>query len=554
MKLTGAQILIHTLLEQGVDTVFGYPGGAVLNIYDELYKNSDKLTHYITCHEQAAAHAADSYARTSGKTGVVIATSGPGATNLVTGIATAYLDSTPLVAITGNVATSLIGRDSFQEVDITGVTMPVTKHNYIVKDVRQLADTVREAFVIANSGRCGPVLIDVPKDVQLALCEYAPAAKNPPERTMTDTAESCRAAVQIIAGAKRPFIYAGGGVIASGAENELMKFAERIDAPVGLSMMGLTALPADHPRNYGMVGMHGRYAANRVMHQSDVMIAIGTRFSDRAVGNKTEFSGGRTVVHIDIDPAEIGKNVAAYTGVIGDIREILTALLAQLPACEHPDWRAEAENYKTCPQNNIDMCTSSLTPQTIIEATARRVSDDTVICTDVGQHQMWTSQYYPFKKPRTFSTSGGLGTMGYGMGAAIGACVARQKQRTVLFTSDGSFHMNLSELATAVSFELPITVVLLNNNALGMVRQWQTQFFGGRYSQTTLNRKTDYVKLAEAFGGAGMLVENEAQLAQALDRAFAFNGPFVLDCRIDCDERVLPFIPPGCGIKDIILK
>lgn len=553
MELTGAQILIETLIEQGVDIVFGYPGGSVLNIYDELYKSADKITHYLTCHEQAAAHAADSYARTTGRTGVVIATSGPGATNLVTGIATAYLDSTPMVAITGNVATGLIGRDSFQEVDITGITMPVTKHNYIVKDITKLADTVREAFAIANSGRKGPVLIDIPKDIQTATCEYQPKTVSTPEQ-VEDNTEECRLAAEIIAKSKRPFIYAGGGVVASEATEELIKLADTIDAPIGLSMMGLTAVPADHERNFGMVGMHGRYAANRALHQSDVIIAVGTRFSDRATGNKTEFSGGRRVVHIDIDPAEIGKNISAYTGIIGDIKEILSTLLSMLPKAEHPEWHAEANGYKTCEQNNIDMPKDCLTPQMVIEAVSRYAEEDTVIATDVGQHQMWTAQYYPFKKVRTFSTSGGLGTMGYGMGAAIGACIGRGKQRTVLFTSDGSFHMNMSELATAVTFELPIVVVLLNNHVLGMVRQWQTQFFGRRYSQTTLNRKTDYVKLAEAFGGAGMVVEDESQLEQALKQAFSCNGPFVLDCRIDCDERVLPFIPPGGGMKDIILK
>ncbi len=555
MKLTGAQILIQTLIEQGVDTVFGYPGGAVLNIYDELYESADKITHYITCHEQGAAHAADSYARANGKTGVVIATSGPGATNLVTGIATAYLDSTPLVAITGNVATALIGRDSFQEVDITGITMPVTKHNYIVKDITKLADTVREAFVIANSGRKGPVLIDIPKDVQTGTCDYQPQSKPQVTAVYTeDHIEECRYAAEIIAAAKRPYIYAGGGVVASEATEELIKLAEHIDAPIGLSMMGLTAVPSDHPLNFGMVGMHGRFAANRALHKSDVIIAIGTRFSDRATGNKTEFSGGRKVVHIDIDPAEIGKNISAYTGIIGDIKELLTTLFALIPKSEHPEWHADAQGYKNGRRNRIDMQEGCLNPQLIIESISRFAGEDTVIATDVGQHQMWTAQYYPFRKPRTFSTSGGLGTMGYGMGAAIGACIARGKQRTVLFTSDGSFHMNMSELATAVSFRLPIVVVLLNNNALGMVRQWQTQFFSKRYSQTTLNRKTDYVKLAEAFGGAGAVVERPEQLDHALKQAFVSDGPFVLDCRIDCDERVLPFIPPGGGMKDIILK
>ncbi|MFA9381678.1 MAG: biosynthetic-type acetolactate synthase large subunit, partial [Acetanaerobacterium sp.] len=521
MKLTGAQILIQTLLEQEVDTVFGYPGGQVLNIYDELYKSADQITHYITAHEQGAAHAADCYARASGKTGVVIATSGPGATNLVTGIATAYLDSTPLVAITGNVPTALIGRDSFQEVDITGITMPITKHNYIVKDVARLADTVREAFLIANSGRKGPVLIDIPKDVQVAPYEYeriTPCAV----KTADAKAEECRHAAQLIAAAKRPYIYAGGGVVASEAQDELLALAEYIDAPIGLSMMGLTAVPNDHPRNLGMMGMHGRYAANRALHQSDLILAVGTRFSDRATGNKTEFSDGRTVVHIDIDPAEIGKNISAYTGVIGDIKGILTTLLSMMEKTSRPEWHAETQGYKSCPQNCIDMEKGQLTPQLIIETVGDYAQDDTVVATDVGQHQMWTAQYYPFKKPRTFATSGGLGTMGFGLGAAIGACIARGKQRTVLFTSDGSFHMNLNELATAVSFELPIVVVVLNNNALGMVRQWQTQFFGKRYSQTSLNRKTDFVKLTEAFGGAGTVVRTPGELDDAVKQAFAY--------------------------------
>ncbi len=553
MMLTGAQILIETLLEQGVDTVFGYPGGQVLNIYDELYKSSDKITHYITCHEQGAAHAADSFARVSGKTGVVIATSGPGATNLVTGIATAYLDSTPLVAITGNVPTPLIGRDSFQEVDITGVTMPITKHNYIVKDVEKLADTIREAFRIANEGRKGPVLIDIPKDVQTSQTEYEPKFPEPLTPAGDKTAE-CAHIAELIAGAQRPYIYAGGGVVASEAGAELLELAERIDAPIGLSMMGLTAIPSDNLRNLGMVGMHGRFASNRALSKCDVIIAVGTRFSDRATGNKREFSGGRTVIHIDIDPAEIGKNIAAYTGVIGDIKGILNALLSQLKKAERPEWHDEVEEFRTCPQNCIDMRAGELTPQAVIAAVNDCASPNTVIATDVGQHQMWAAQYYRFQTPRTFSTSGGLGTMGYGLGAAIGACLATGRQKTVLFTSDGSFHMNLAELATAVSFELPVIVVVLNNNALGMVRQWQTQFFGKRYSQTSLNRKTDFVKLAEAFGGAGLAVNTLDELQPAVQKAFAHKGPFLLDCRIDSDERVLPMIPPGGSIKDIILK
>ena len=554
LKLTGAQILIQTLLEHGVDTVFGYPGGQVLNIYDELYKSSDQITHYITCHEQGAAHAADGYARATGKTGVVIATSGPGATNLVTGIATAYLDSTPMVAITGNVPTALIGRDSFQEVDITGITMPITKHNFIVKDVGELADALREAFAIANEGRKGPVLVDIPKDVQLGSCEYEPHTPVVPERPCSATQEDYQSAAKLIEKAKKPYIYAGGGVVHSAATAELLAFAEYIDAPIGLSMMGLTGVPYDHPRALGMVGMHGRYAASKALYESDLIVAIGTRFSDRATGNKNEFAKDRMVVHIDIDPAEIGKNIAAYAGILGDIKETLQGLMAAVKPQKRPEWHQEVEGYKYSEENSIDMPKSRLNPQMVIEAVHARANENTVVATDVGQHQMWTSQYYRFQKPRTLVTSGGLGTMGFGLGAAVGACVGTGRQKTILFTSDGSFHMNLNELATAVSNTLPIIAVILNNNALGMVRQWQTQFFEKRYSQTTLNRKTDFVKLAEAFGGSGRVVQEPQELAAALDEAFACEGPFVLDCRIDSDERVLPMIPPGGSIKEIILK
>ena len=554
LKLTGAQILIQTLLEHGVDTVFGYPGGQVLNIYDELYKSSDKITHYITCHEQGAAHAADGYARATGKTGVVIATSGPGATNLVTGIATAYLDSTPMVAITGNVPTALIGRDSFQEVDITGITMPITKHNFIIKDVEELADALREAFAIANEGRKGPVLVDIPKDVQLGTCEYTPQAPVVPKRPCGATQEDYQSAAALIEKAKKPYIYAGGGVVHSAATAELLAFAEHIDAPIGLSMMGLTGVPYDNPRALGMVGMHGRYAASKALYESDLIVAIGTRFSDRATGNKNEFAKDRMVVHIDIDPAEIGKNIAAYAGILGDIKETLKGLMAAVKPQTRPEWHKEVEGYKTSEKNSIDMPDTRLNPQMVIEAVNARANEHTVVATDVGQHQMWTSQYYRFQKPRTLVTSGGLGTMGFGLGAAVGACIGTGRQKTILITSDGSFHMNLNELATAVSNTLPIIVVILNNNALGMVRQWQTQFFGKRYSQTTLNRKTDFVKLAEAFGGNGRVVQQPQELAAAVDEAFACEGPFVLDCRIDSDERVLPMIPPGGSIKEIILK
>ena len=495
MKLSGSAIIIETLLEQGVDTVFGYPGGAVLNLYDELYKKQDRITHIITCHEQGATHAADAYARVSGKTGVVIATSGPGATNLVTGLATAYLDSTPLIAITGNVATSLIGLDSFQEVDICGITMPITKHNYIVKDVNKLADTMREAFLIANSGRPGPVLIDVPKDVQNAVTEFTPSAKVSVKRSATPSINLAEA-VDLIASAKRPFIYAGGGVNISGASAELSEFSDRIDAPIGTSMMGITAVRSDNPRFLGMTGMHGKYAATKLMYESDLIIAVGTRFSDRATGNKKEFANGKKVLHIDIDPAEIGKNIPAYVSLIGDVKTVLNELNSVMPAISRPEWAGRVEEIKHCPDSRLDMAADTLNPQTLLKTINKYAGDDAVVATDVGQHQMWTAQYYSFNKPRSFITSGGLGTMGFGMGAAIGSAIGSGK-RSILITSDGSFHMNMNEMATAVSFNLPILIVVLNNNALGMVRQWQTLFYGCRYSNTTLNRKTDYVKLAE---------------------------------------------------------
>lgn len=553
MKISGARILIETLLEQGVDTVFGYPGGTVLHIYDELYKASDKIKHYITAHEQGAAHAADGYARATGKTGVVIATSGPGATNLVTGIANAYLDSTPMVAITGNVATSLIGRDSFQEVDITGVTMPITKHNYIVKDVTKLADVVREAFVIANTGRPGPVLIDIPKDIQIASTEFQPKEIQKEDKIYTNGKSSFSKALELIEKAKKPFIYAGGGIITSNASKELMDFADRIDAPIGSSMMGLSSVGAANPRFLGMTGMHGRFAASKVMFESDLIIAIGTRFSDRATGNKAEFCKGRKIIHIDIDPAEIGKNVPAYVSLIGDVKAILTKLLSTITKLSKPTWIDKVEEIKNCPDSHLDMDKSRLNPQSIIEEVNRLADKDTVIATDVGQHQMWTAQYYKFSNPRTFLTSGGLGTMGFGMGAAIGAAIGK-KQKTVLFTSDGCFHMNMNEMCTAVSFNLPIIVVLLNNNALGMVRQWQTLFFEKRYSNTSLNRKTDYVALAEAFGAKSKRITNLEHMKETLEWAFKQDGPVLIEAVIDNNEKVLPMIPPNGTINDIILK
>ncbi|MGI5936963.1 MAG: biosynthetic-type acetolactate synthase large subunit [Oscillospiraceae bacterium] len=554
MMLTGAEILVKVLIERGVDTVFGYPGGTVLNIYDELYKNSDKIRHFTTCHEQGAAHAADGYARVTGKTGVVIATSGPGATNLVTGIANAYLDSSPMVAITGNVATTLLGKDSFQEVDISCVTMPITKHNYLVKDVTKLAATVREAFDLASSVRPGPVLIDITKDVQMAVTEFEPESERKQYRVEKPVSrEKLEEAARLISEAERPYIYCGGGVISSNASRELITLADKIDAPVGLSIMGLTAVPYSHPRFLGMVGMHGLYAATKALYESDLIIAVGTRFSDRATGNKVEFSKGKKILHIEIDPAEVGKNIGVTTSIIGDVRHVLTELVTMLEPQARPEWAERIREIKSDPNNNLMMNPRRLTPQSVIQGACRRMGDNTV-ATDVGQHQMWTAQFYQFKRPRSFITSGGLGAMGFGMGAAIGACIGSGFKRTLLFTSDGSFHMNMNELATAVSNRLPLIVIVLNNGVLGMVRQWQTLFFDGRYSNTSLERQTDFVKLAEAFGAKGLRVTTNEEYKACLEEAFKCDMPVVIDCIIDKDEMVLPMIPPGGSIKDIILR
>jgi len=554
MQLTGAQILIEALVEQGVDTVFGYPGGFVLNIYDELYKNADRITHYITCHEQGATHAADGYARATGKVGVVIATSGPGATNLVTGIATAYLDSTPLVAITGNVPSTSLGRDGFQEVDITGVTMPITKHNYIVKDVNKLAATVREAFLIARSGRPGPVLVDIPKDLQMARAEYEPAAPAAASERPAIRQQDLGRAVQLIRESERPFLYAGGGVVISNATDELIELSKRLNAPIGSSIMGLTSVPQDYPLFLGMTGMHGKVAASRAMYEADLIIGIGTRFSDRAIGNQKAFAQGRKVLHIDIDPAEVGKNLPAYASLIGDVKQVLQKLLEADISRRADGWLKRIRELQQDLDTRLDMGRDRLNPQLIIETVREKAPEDVLVATDVGQHQMWAAQYFKFNRPRTFITSGGLGTMGFGMGAAIGACIGSGRKRTVLFTSDGSFHMNLNEMATAVTNRLPLTIILLNNNALGMVRQWQKIFFDERYSQTTLNRKTDYAALAEAFGAKGMRLVELSELGRVLDEALSSDGPVLVDARIDPDERVLPMIPPGGTIDDIILS
>ena len=548
MVLNGADILIRCLKEQGTDTVFGYPGGCVLDIYDAIYRDGT-LKHVLTAHEQGAAHAADGYARATGKTGVVIATSGPGATNLVTGIATAYMDSVPLVAVTGNVTVSNLGRDSFQEVDIAGVTMPVTKHNYIVKDVKQLAATVREAFYIANAGRKGPVLIDIPKNIQTETCEYeeTPRKRHTPKPVSPASLAGVKAALE---GAKRPLILAGGGVIGADAAENLAAFAKKMQAPVCSTLMGLGSFPASDKQFLGMIGMHGTDAAEKAFRRADVIVACGMRFSDRVAGDRAKFREGKTIVQFDVDAAEIDKNVTTDLSVMADLNEIFKALLPQLAQAERREWLKEVAAYRDYEAEHFD---SSLPAYKILSALQKFTDADTPVATDVGQHQMWAAQYCKFEKPRTFITSGGLGTMGFGMGAAIGACVGTGR-RTVLVTGDGSFHMNLNELCTAVSQNLPLVILLMDNNTLGMVRQWQTLFYGKRYSQTTLNRRTDYVKLAEAFGAKGYVIAGDADVEPILKKAFAEKMPVLVDCKIGIDDKVLPMIPPGKTFDDIITK
>ena len=560
MNLTGAEIVAETLIEQGCSTVFGYPGGQVTDLFDALYLRSDRIRNVLTAHEQGAAHAADGYARATGKVGVVIATSGPGATNLITGIAAAYLDSVPVVAITGNVPCSQSGRDSFQEVDIVGVSMPVTKHNFIVKDISELADTVREAFRIAKSGRPGPVLVDIPKDVQEAHCDFTPAdAPVAAEPLRVSSNHRLQWAADLITQAKRPYIYFGGGVIAGNASAELLAFAERLDAPMGCSLMGLSAVPSDHPRFLGMQGMHGHYASTVAEDEADLVIALGVRFSDRATGAQDRFSKHFAIIHIDIDGAELNKNIAAKLTIRGDLKDALRRLTAIIPQQMHPGWNSRISALRSEEQRRTEAShkaisgTGMLTHFEIIDAVCRAAEDDALIVTDVGQHQMWTAQRYPLKHPRTFLTSGGLGAMGFGMGAAIGAYLATGR-RAVLFTGDGSFGMNLNELATAVSEQADLTVIIMNNGVLGMVRQWQRLFFGQRYAATTLNRKTDFVKAAEAFGAQGMRAHDAESLKRAVDTAFSQHLPFVIDCAVSADELVLPMLPPGGSIDDIITQ
>jgi acetolactate synthase-1/2/3 large subunit len=565
MRCTGARILVEALIEQGVDTVFGYPGAAVLYIYDELFRQRRRIRHVLVSHEQHAAHAADGYARSSGRTGVCIATSGPGATNLVTGIAAAYMDSIPLVAITGNTAAPLLGKDSFQEVDIAGITMPVVKHNWIVKDVGEIAETVREAFIVAASGRPGPVLIDIPKDVMAAAGDYRPGspvqgarARRLLERNRRQTFDDAdiRRAVELLLQARRPVLFAGGGVISSGAAGELQQLAGRLNAPVAMSLMGIGAFPHDHRLCTGLVGMHGTAASNKAVQKADLLVALGVRFSDRVTSRADRFARGAKILHIDIDPAEINKNVRTHAAIPGDLKAVLSRLLAELPQKMESGWNGEIEKWKRLSPRDHHRKTA-LHPRFVIEESARRLGEAAVIVTDVGQHQMWTAQFYPFTRPRSFLTSGGLGAMGFGLGAAAGAKIACPERPVALFTGDGSFRMNCGELATLVSCGIPVLIVIFNNRTLGMVRQWQNFFFAGRYSETGLEgRPPDFVKLAEAYGVLGRRAGDEASFAAALDDSLAeirAGRPALVEALIDTDERVLPMVPGGKPVDEQIL-
>lgn len=571
MLLNGSQIVIECLIEQGVDTVFGYPGGCILNIYDELYKNSGRIKHILTAHEQGASHAADGYARATGKVGVCMATSGPGATNLVTGIATAYMDSIPLVAITCNVGKALLGRDSFQEIDITGVTLPITKHNFLVKDIKDLAQTFREAFLIAKSGRPGPVLIDILKDVTALNVQYEfEPSKNPDEvarkslnavtfkRAVTVPVpkdDDIKKAAEMINAAERPIIYAGGGVKISGAEEELLKFAEKASIPVSESLMGRDCFPAGHPLCTWMVGMHGTYASNMGITESDLVIAIGSRFSDRVYGDASKFAERAKILHIDIDPAEINKNINTDASVVGDVKDVLTKLLPLVNKNEHKEWLSKINEWKkTYPSCYDKEPKDSINPKFICEHIHSVVGDDCFITTEVGQHQMWTAQFYPFGKKRRFVTSGGLGTMGYGTGAAIGISLSKTGSRVVHIAGDGSFRMNCNELATIAHYNLPIVIVVVNNNALGNVRMWQRLFYGKRFSQTTLDFGPDWVKLADSYGIKGYKAANAKEFAKVFDEAFKSGKAAVIDAKVDKDEMVLPMVPGGKPIYNMILE
>lgn len=549
MQLTGSEILVECLKEQGVDTVFGYPGGAILNIYDALYKHSGEIKHILTSHEQGAAHAADGYARATGKVGVCMATSGPGATNLVTGIATAYMDSVPMVAITANVTLPLLGKDSFQEVDIAGVTMPITKHGYIVKNVEILADTIRKAFHIARSGRPGPVLIDITKDVTAATCEYTPVTIQPEERVTRYTREELMLVAEMIHKAKKPYIYLGGGAIISGASAEVAEFAELIDAPVCDTLMGKGAFDGRSERYTGMIGMHGTKTSNLGVSECDLLVALGARFSDRVTGNPKKFAENARIIQLDVDAAEINKNIRVDASLVGDLKKTLTELNACLSKQEHPEWMAHIMELKEKYPLKYD--DENLSCPYIMQEIDRVTNGEAIITTDVGQHQMWAAQYYKYKEPRTLLTSGGLGTMGYGLGAAIGAKMGRPEKTVVNIAGDGCFRMNMNELATAARCGRQLIQIVMNNHVLGMVRQWQTLFYGKRYSSTVLDDSVDFVKLSEALGAKAIRVTRMEDVEPALKMALAAEGPVVLDCWIDQDLSVFPMVPAGANLDDV---
>ncbi len=554
MKLNGSQILLETLLEQGTDTIFGYPGGAALNIYDELYKYSDRIRHVLAAHEQGASHAADGYARATGKVGVVLATSGPGATNLVTGIATAFMDSIPLIAITANVGTNFIGRDSFQEIYIAGVTMPITKHNFVVRNVEKLADTVRQAYEIAISGRPGPVLIDIPKDVTAAVCEFEhkPAVHKRPNPKIQH--EQISKMAEMVNAAERPVILFGGGVISSDACELLLRFMKRGDIPACHSLMGIGALDKEEPLNLGLIGMHGWVSAGRAVDNADLVIALGTRFSDRVATKMGDFASAAKVVQIDIDESEVNKNIAVEHSVIGDVHDVLEAILPLIDHADHTPWKEQIASWKERMDYKPKDNDAVLRPHQLMKKIDELIGKDDIVATDVGQHQMWAAQFTGRSKPRTFLTSGGLGTMGFGYGAAIGAQVGEPDKRVVHVTGDGSFHMNLQEMCTAVSNNLPVITVVVNNSVLGMVYQWQTSFYGKRYSNTDPHRKTDFVKLAEAFGAKGLRCDTLAGFEACMKEALATtDGPVLIDAHIDKTERVLPFIPGGETVRNVII-
>ena len=550
MQLTGSEIVIECLKEQGVDTVFGYPGGAILNVYDALYKHRSEIRHILTSHEQGASHAADGYARATGKVGVCLSTSGPGATNLVTGIATAYMDSVPLVAITCNVGVSLLGKDSFQEIDITGITMPITKHNYIVKDVNDLADTIRKAFDIARSGRPGPVLIDIPKDVTAEKAEYI---KTEPIMTKKSNVEikeeDIDLAVSMIEKSEKPFIFVGGGTVISNANQELMQFVNLVDAPVTDSLMGKGAFPGTDERYTGMLGMHGTKASNYGVSECDLLVVIGARFSDRVTGNTAKFAKNAKILQIDIDPAEMNKNVLITAGVVGDIAEVLSKINSKLKQQSHTEWIEKIKDYKQ--KYPLKYHEAGLTGPFIIEEIYRQTNGEAIITTEVGQHQMWAAQYYKYSEPRTLLTSGGLGTMGYGLGASLGAKVGCPDKTVINIAGDGCFRMNMNEIATAVRHQIPIIEVVINNHVFGMVRQWQNLFYEERYSATVLNDSVDFVKLAEAMGAKGICATSREEFKSAFEEALKANVPVLIDCQIDCDDKVWPMVAPGKAISDV---